>query len=92
DYLSNLSIVEICLVINISSCIFILTCLITILFAIYGNILIDKLNLEEKYPKLASFIKLRVKLLHIYVFINTLLILIALVLMVIINFITLTNG
>lgn len=92
DYLSNLSITEICLVINISSCIFILTCLVTILFAVYGNILIDKLNLEEKYPKLASFIKLRIKLQHTYVFINTLLILIALVLMVIINFITLING
>jgi hypothetical protein len=80
------------LVINISSSIFVLTCLVTILFSVYGNKLIDKLNLEQKYPKLASFIKLRVKLQHTYVFINTLLIIIALILMIIINFITLVNG
>nr|YP_009327843.1 hypothetical protein [Epichloe festucae]APB96802.1 hypothetical protein [Epichloe festucae]APB96862.1 hypothetical protein [Epichloe hybrida] len=92
NYLSNLTITEICLVINISSSIFVLTCLVTILFSVYGNKLIDKLNLEQKYPKLASFIKLRVKLQHTYVFINTLLIIIALILMIIINFITLVNG
>nr|YP_010164148.1 hypothetical protein K8J96_mgp30 [Metarhizium album]QRK27472.1 hypothetical protein [Metarhizium album] len=92
NYLSNLTITEICLVINISSSIFVLTCLVTILFAVYGNKLLDKLNLEQKYPKLASFIKLRAKLQHTYIFINTLLIIIALILMIIINFITLVNG
>lgn len=92
NYLSNLSMTEICLVINISSSLFILSCLVTILFSVYGNFIINKLSLEEKYPKIAIFIKLRVKLQHSYILINTLLIFIVLILMIIINFITLTNG
>jgi hypothetical protein len=93
DSLSNLSITDICLVINISSFLFILTCIVTIIFAVYGgNFIINKLSLEEKYPKLAKFIKLRVKLQHTYIVVNTLLILVFLILMIIINFITLTNG
>ena len=67
NYLSNLSLTDICLVINISSCLFILTCLVTILFSVYGNFIIDKFSLEQKYPKLAVIIKLRVKLQHAYV-------------------------
>lgn len=92
DYLSNLSITEICLVINISSCLFILTCLVTIILAVYGNFIIKKLDLEEKYPKLAKFINFRIKLQHTYILVNTLLILVVLILMIIINFITLTNA
>lgn len=92
DYLSNLSITEICLVINISSSLFILACLVSILLGVYGNFLLNKLSLEEKYPKIAKLVKLRVKLQHTYVLVNTLLILVVLILMIIINFITLTNG
>lgn len=85
-----MSITDICLVINISSFLFILTCIVTIIFAVYGgNFIINKLSLEEK---LAKFIKLRVKLQHTYIVVNTLLILVFLILMIIINFITLTNG
>lgn len=91
DYLSNLSITDICLVINISSSLFILTCLVTIIFAVYGNFIINKLNLEEKLPKLAIFIKFRIKLQHTYILVNTLLIFVVLILMIIINFITLIN-
>jgi len=47
-YLDTLSIHELCILINILICIFILTCLISILFAFYGNYLIDKLSLEKK--------------------------------------------
>lgn len=92
DYLSNLSITEICLVINISSSLFILACLVSILLGVYGNFLLKKLSLEEKYPKIAKLVKLRVKLQHTYILVNTLLIFVVLILMIIINFITLTNG
>lgn len=92
EYLSNLSITEICLVINISSSLFILACLVSILLGVYGNFLLNKLSLEEKYPKIAKLVKLRVKLQHTYILVNTLLILVVLILMIIINFITLTNG
>jgi hypothetical protein len=89
DYLATLSSTDICLVINISSSIFILTCLVSIIFAVYGNFLIERLSLEEKYPKLAIFMRLRVKLQHTYIISNTLFIVIALILMIIVNFITL---
>lgn len=91
EYLSNLSMTEICLVINISSSIFILTCLVSIILSVYGNFILNKFSLESKYPKLAFFIKLRIKLQHSYVIINTIFILIALIGMIIVNFITLTN-
>jgi hypothetical protein len=91
DYLSTLSITEICLVINISSSIFIFTCLVSIIFAVYGNFLIDRLSLEKKYPKLAFVIRLRVKLQHTYVITNSIFILVSLILMIIVNLITLMD-
>jgi hypothetical protein len=94
EYLSTLSVYELCILTNIFLMIFIFTCLITILFAFYGNYLIEKLSLEggarsKKYPKLSGIIKLRVKLQHYYILTNSLFIFIALVLMGYINIITL---
>ena len=91
QYLSSLSITEICLVINMLSSIFIFLCLISIIFAVYGNFFIEKLSLEKKYPKLSFFIRLRVKLQHSFIISNTLFILVALILMFIVNFINFTN-
>jgi len=39
----------------------VLSALISIIFIFYGNILIEKYDLENKYPKLAKFIQLRQK-------------------------------
>jgi hypothetical protein len=89
EYLSTLSVYELCILTNIFLMIFIFTCLITILFAFYGNYIIEKLSLEQKYPKLSGIIKLRVKLQHYYILTNSLFIFIALVLMGYINIITL---
>jgi hypothetical protein len=89
EYLSTLSVYELCILTNIFLMIFIFTCLITILFAFYGNYLIENLSLEQKYPKLSRIIKLIVKLQHYYIFTNSLFIFIALVLMGYINIITL---
>jgi hypothetical protein len=89
EYLSTLSVYELCILTNIFLMIFIFTCLITILFAFYGNYLIEKLSLEQKYPKLSGIIKLRVKLQHYYILTNSLFIFIAIVLMGYINIITL---
>ena len=76
---------------NVYLTLIILTCLVTITFAFYGNIIISKFSLEKKYPKLANIINVRYTLQHIYIFANTFIILIALILMIIVNFITLTN-
>lgn len=47
EYLSSLSANEICLIINITTSIFILTCIISIIIAISGNYLIEKLTLRK---------------------------------------------
>lgn len=44
----------------------ILSCLITKILILYGNFLIKKFNLNEKYPKLAKFIELRIKFQRYY--------------------------
>ena len=91
-YLASLSLMEICLIINISSCVFILTCIISILFAISGNYLIDKFSLEQKLPKLSKVIQLRVKFQRYYVFINSVYIILAILSLIFVNTITLINS
>ena len=71
-----------------SDCIFILLCLISVISAFYGNLFINKYNLEEKYPKLSGLIKLRIKLQHYYIVSNVIFILIALIVIIYVNFIT----
>ena len=92
EYLASLSAMEICLVINITSCVFILTCIISILFALSGNYLIDKFSLEKKLPKLSKIIQLRVKFQNYYIIINSVFIILALISLLIVNTLTLING
>lgn len=51
------------------------SCLLNIIFIFYGNILINKFNLEVRYPKLAKIIHLRQLYTKYYLIINCLLIL-----------------
>ena len=44
EYLSNLSVCELCNLISIFLSVFIFTCLISIIFAFYGNYLLNKFN------------------------------------------------
>lgn len=92
EYLASLSIMEICLVVNIFSCVFIITCIISILFAVFGNYLIDRFSLVQKFPKLSRIIQLRVKLQRYYIIINSVLIILALLSLLLVNIITLING
>jgi hypothetical protein len=92
EYLASLTLMEICLIINISSCVFILTCIISILFAISGNYLIDKFSLEQKLPKLSKVIQLRVKFQRYYVSINSIFIILAILSLIFVNTITLINS
>lgn len=54
----------------------ILWCLFGILLNLYGNYLIDKFNLEYKYPKIALFINYRKKISKYYIISNYLIIII----------------
>ena len=68
------------------SYIFIFDCLFNIGIAYYGDYLIINYKLEEKYPKLAKWIKLRRKFQHYYIGLNLLLISIALLFVIYVNF------
>ena len=92
EYLSTLSANELCLIINIFSSIFILTCIISILFAVSGNFLIEKFSLDQKLPKLSKIIQLRVKLQHYYVYVNSIFIILAVLSLIFVNTMTLLNG
>jgi len=92
EYLASLSVMEICLVINITSCVFIITCIISILFAISGNYLIDKFSLENKLPKLSKIIQFRVKFQRYYIIVNSIFIIITVLSLIFVNTITLING
>ena len=92
EYLATLSIYEICLVINITTSLFIVSCIITILLSIFGNYLIDKFSLIQKYPKLSRFIQLRVKLKNYSIILNSVLILIFIIPLLFINTYILFNG
>lgn len=91
-YLSSLSTTEICLVINIGTSIFILGCIISILFAISGKYIINKFSLEQKFPRLKNIIQLRVKFQSYYVYINSIFIILAVLSLIITNYITLIYG
>jgi hypothetical protein len=90
EYLATLSNTELCLIINITSCVFIFTCIVTILLSILGNYLIDKFSLENRFPKLAKLIQLRHKFQNYYIVLNSVLIIIAIIPLILVNFITLT--
>ena len=92
EYLSNLSAYDLCLIINILSSIFILTCIISIFMAISGNYLIDKFKIDQRYPKLSKFIQLRVKLQRYYVYINSIFIIFVVLSLIFVNTVTLINS
>lgn len=91
-YLNSLSAMELCLVINITTSIFILSCIISILYAVGGNYLINKFSLIEKLPKLKKIILLRVKFQRYYIYLDSLLIILAVLSLILVNFITLLYG
>lgn len=60
DYTQNIAFI------NLSGTFVILITLISIIFIFYGNKILDYLNLEQRYPKIAKFILLRRKFQQYY--------------------------
>jgi hypothetical protein len=56
-----------------------------ILMAFYSNFLINYFKLEQKYPKLEKYFKLRSNFQHFYIIINTLLIFAVLIYILYVN-------
>ena len=71
---------------HIFACIFIFGCLFDIAVAYYGDYLIIYYKLEEKYPRLAKWIKLRRKFQHYYIGLNIILISIVLLFVICVNY------
>lgn len=90
-YVATLNVYELCILMNLLVSTFIFVCLIDILFAFYGNYLIEKLSLEKKWPRLSGIIRLRIKLQHYSIIMNSLLIVLALIFIVYVNYYTLTH-
>lgn len=89
EFLSTLSLTELCFIINIFASIFIIGCLVSIIFALFGNYIIEKFNLDKKYRLLSSIIRLRVKMQLYYIILNTIFILLTTILILYVNVITL---
>ena len=70
DWFENLDGIGKLAFLSIFSNTLILVCSISIIYTLFGNYLINRFNLEEKYPKLNKFIKLRVKFQNYYLKIN----------------------
>ena len=61
EFLSSLTFDQCVAIVNVTGCIVIIISLISLFIIFYGNILIDRLQLEIKYPKISRFIQLRRK-------------------------------
>lgn len=89
EFLNTLNMEQLCFVMNITTSLFILACIYSIVCSYSGNYLIDKLNLENKFPKSSKLIKLRVKFQNYYILINLLLITLSVFFIIYINYVTL---
>jgi len=74
EFLSGLDIFSLNAVAHILFCIFILYCICSIIFIIYGDKFIVYLKIEEKYPKFAKIINYRRKFQNYFINLNLLLI------------------
>jgi ABC-type multidrug transport system permease subunit len=79
DYTQNIAFI------NLSGIFVILVTIISIIFIFYGNIILDYLNLEQRYPKIAKFIILRRKFQQYYLLWDIFIITIVSIVMFIMN-------
>jgi hypothetical protein len=89
NYLATLSTQELCILLNILSCIFIILCVLSLILIYTGNFLIYYLDLENRLPRLAKFIRFRIKFQYYYSIFNIILIILTLILMLFTNIATL---
>lgn len=85
DLLQNASAIELGAFAHILLCLFVLFCLFTIVSVTYSDMLIDKYNLENKFPILVNIIRFRNEFKHVVFFTNVFLIVAALVYCIYIN-------
>lgn len=86
SFLSQLTFEQYGAVVHILSSISILICTFNIMSIIYGNLLLDYLKIEEKYPKLARILKIRRKIQSYSLILNFMYIILILCALLFINF------
>jgi hypothetical protein len=79
DHVHNIAII------NLFGIFLIIISLLSIIFIFYGNILLDYLNLEQRYPKIAKIIILRRKFQGYYLWWNIFIIAIVSIIMFLMN-------
>ena len=90
DIYSSLNFEQVVALTHISGGVALLLCLISLITVFYSEKLILYYNLEEKYPKLAKYIKLRRKFQNYYFIWNTFLMIIIIIAIIYINILILT--
>ena len=85
QFLSTLNFEQTLAILHISGSIFIILSIYSILLIFLGDSLINYFNLEEKYPKIANFIKIRRKFQKYYITLNVIIILLVLLTIIYIN-------
>jgi hypothetical protein len=85
EVLSTLSPTELGALTYLFSSVLILLCLITIMGIVYSDLLLNYFKLEEKYPKLGQYFKIRKMFQQYYLFINFMIIIITLLAIIFLN-------
>lgn len=88
EFIYNLNVEQLSLVINLSISVVILCLISNIIIIISGNFLINYFNLVQKWPKLEKYITLRRKFQDYYLILNIIFITLILIL-IYVNYITL---
>jgi hypothetical protein len=88
NYISSLDLNQLCQLITISFSIPTLICFINILIINFGDYIINYLELDKRYPKLARIIDIRKKFSKFYIFINSIIMFISILTIIFINIIT----
>lgn len=90
EFLSKLSLEQLGAVAHASSALFILFCLFNIMSIVYANFLLDKLKIEEKFPRIGKILRVRSKFVHFNLFINFSLIIFTLLGILYVNYLVFT--
>lgn len=86
EYLSSLTLIQNLTILNISIGTLILNALVTIILIYYSDFLIGYFKLEEKFPKLSKYIKIRKKFQQFYFFVNVVVIIMAVAALIFANY------
>lgn len=85
-YMSTLTLEQLGALAHLFSAFSILFSLISIITIVYSNMLLEFFKIEEKFPKLARYIRIRQKFQQYYLFLNFLIIILILLALIFINF------